>query len=322
MTAPPIAGVRKVGDMAVRVFAPASVTNLGPGFDVLGLALNAPGDTVTARQATNGSSDVTIVAIRGDGGALPMDPRHNTAGVAAVATLRRAGITCGIELEIDKGLSLGSGLGSSAASAAAAAYAVNLLMDSPLEPTDLIPPCVEAEGVVSGTHADNVTPALLGGLALVRSVDPLDIVRLPVPDGLLVVCATPAFELSTRYARQVLPESVSLQQMVAATANLGALVSACHSGDLDLLARSIADDVVAPARAQLIPGAEAVIEAAQAAGALGSSISGAGPTIFALCSPAADTNHVGAAMSQAFERAGLDSELNISPSSCPGARQI
>jgi homoserine kinase len=308
------------GPAAVTVFAPATVANLGPGLDVLGLALAAPGDRVTARLSKD--PGITIAAVSGDGGVLPLDAAKNTAGVAAAATVARAGIAAGVSLTLEKGMPIGSGLGSSAASAAAAAYAVNLLLGSPLRKTDLLGPCLEAEAAVSGRHADNVAPALFGGLILVRSIDPLDLVRLPVPEGLVVAVVTPAMELETRAARAALPERVPLEALVRNTANVGALVSACYSGDLGLLARSMTDAVATPARAPLIPGCDAVIEAALDAGALGSSISGAGPSIFALCRSERSAGEVAAAMARAFAGCGLTSASTISPADCPGARRV
>lgn len=310
----------RVEPPVVRAFAPATVANLGVGFDVLGLAVAGLGDTVTARLVPG--SGVTITRIAGDGGALSKDAAANTAGIAAIATLRKAGVDVGVELEVDKGLPLGSGLGSSAASAAAAAFAVNLLMGSPLRKPDLVGPCIEAEEAVSGRHADNVAPALLGGLVLVRSVDPLDVVRLPVPDGLTLALVTPRFELSTRMARSVLPRDVPLKSLVNNTANLAALVSAFYSGDLALLGRCLPDPVVTPVRAALIPGCTDVIAAALDAGALGSSISGSGPTIFAFCRSARGARDAGEAMRAAFERAGLEATVAVSAADCPGARRV
>jgi homoserine kinase len=304
----------------VTAFAPATVANLGLGFDVLGLALAGAGDRVTARLVAG--EDVRVARITGDGGRLPLEASQNTAGIAAIATLRRAGVRAGIELDVDKGLPLGSGLGSSAASAAAAAFAVNLLIGSPLRRPELIPACIEAEAVVSGRHADNVAPAILGGLILVRSLDPLDVIRLPVPDGLYLAVVSPRYELPTRQSRAALPQSVPLAALVRNTANLAALVGAFYSGDLALLARCLPDQVVTPARAPLIPGCLDVIHAALEAGALGSSISGSGPSVFAFCRSPRSAAEVGAAMSGAFRRAGLESGVLTSPADCPGAREV
>lgn len=304
----------------VKAFAPATVSNLGPGFDVLGMAIREPGDTVTARIGS--APGVRIRRIDGDGGKLPREAEANTAGIAAAAVLRRAGVDVGIELELEKGLPIGSGLGSSASSAVAAAYAVNVLVGSPLRKHQLIEPCLEAEATVAGRHADNVAPCLLGGLVLVRSVDPIDVVRLPVPEGLMIVVCVPAFELATRDARAVLPAQVPLQTMVRNSANLASLVSALYGGDIDLIGRCIVDDVVTPARAALIPGANEVMSAALGAGALASSISGAGPTIFALCHSPSAAKRVGRTMQKAFADAGLDSITHASPLDCPGVRRL
>jgi len=308
------------GPTEITAFAPATVANLGPGLDVLGLALAAPGDRVTARRVEG--RGVKIATVTGDGGALSLDPEKNTAGIAATATLAKAGIATGISLTLDKGLPIGSGLGSSAASAAAAAYAVNLLIGSPLRKAELVGPCLQAEAAVSGRHADNVSAALLGGLILVRSIEPLDLVRLPVPEGLVITVVTPKLELTTRAARAALPKDVPLASLVRNTAHVGAFVSACYSGDLALLGRSMTDAVATPARTPLIPGCAAVIEAALDAGALGSSISGAGPSIFALCRSERSAGEVAAAMVAAFSAAGLAALAIVSPVDCPGARRV
>jgi homoserine kinase len=219
-------------------------------------------------------------------------------------------------------LPVGSGLGGSAASAAAAAYAVNVLVGSPLRKTELVGPCVDAEAAVAGRHADNVAPAILGGLILVRSLDPLDLIRLPVPEGLTATVVTPALRLDTKAARAALPREVPLAALVKNAANVAALTSACFSGDLALLARSLEDHVATPARAKLIPGCLAVIDSALAAGALGSSLSGSGPSIFALCRSERSAREVAGAMQAAFRAAGLESEAIQSPADCPGAREV
>ncbi len=303
-----------------KVFAPATVANLGPGFDVLGLALERPGDTVVVRRADK--PGVRIAKIEGDGGVLPLEATKNTASIAAAEVLRRTETEAGVELDVIKGMPLGSGLGSSAASAAAAAVGVNALLGDPLEPLELVACCVEAETAVSGRHADNVAPSVLGGLVLVRTVDPLDVRRLPVPDDLFVVVATPVFELSTRRAREVLPGTVPIGTLVKNSANLAALIHALHSNDLELLGRALVDEVVTPARSPLIPGCDRVLEAARKAGALASSISGAGPSVFAMCASNERTETVAAAMIAAFSDAGLKASTVTSPADSPGARIV
>jgi homoserine kinase len=310
-----------MGSSEVSVFAPATVANLGPGFDILGLALQGCGDIVTASRAP--TPGVHIIAIDGDGGLLPHDPLRNTAAVAATHVLRRAGMAdVGVGLSLHKGMPLGSGLGSSAASAAAAAMAVNLLLGSPLRKQALIEPCVEAEAAVSGRHADNVAPALLGGLVLIRSLDPLDVVRLPVPEGVTAVVVTPDMALPTREARAALPPQVPLRDLIHSTAQVAALVSACYANDLGLLSRALDERVVTTARLPLIPGGAQAIAAAKDAGALGASISGAGPSIFALCRSERSAAEVAVAMQRAFRAAGLGSRAISSPADAPGARRL
>jgi homoserine kinase len=303
----------------IRIFAPATVANLGPGFDLLGLALERPGDVVEVTQRD--APGVLIRSIHGDDGRLPLDPEKNTAGIAAREVLRRSAADFGVELSIDKKMPLGSGLGSSASSAAAAAVGVNRFLERPLSEEELVSCCVEAEAVVSGRHADNVAPAVMGGLVLVRSVDPLDIVRLPIPAWLTVCVVTPKFELPTKLAREALPKSVPMPVLIQNAASLASLIHALHRSDLELLGRSLDDLIVTPARAPLIPGCVEVIGAAKRAGALGSSISGAGPSIFALCRDAKSAEQVAGAMRDAFLAAGLPATYVISNADCPGARE-
>ena len=303
---------------SASAFAPASIGNVGVGFDVLGMAIDGPGDTVTAT-ASPDHDEIRITAIYG--AELTSDPAQNTAAIAARATLRAAGVTRGVDLELHKGLPIGSGLGSSAASAAAAALATNLLIGAPLRKSELIEPCLGAEAAVSGRHADNVAASLLGGLTLARSIDPLDVIRLPIPPGLHVVVITPKLELLTRQARQVLPKQVALSELVAAQAALGAFVAACYSNDLSLLARAFRDGVDTNARLPLIPGSRDVIDAALDTGALGASISGAGPSMFALCRSKASAGRVAVAMTEAFTRASLESTIIIAAADARGARR-
>jgi homoserine kinase len=304
----------------VKAFAPATIANVSVGFDILGLAISQPGDTVTARIVEGNS--VRMKSVSGDAGLLPTMATKNTAGIAAQATLEKAGVQTGLELELTKGLPIGSGLGSSAASAAAAAFAVNRLLGSPLRKKELIEPCLKAEEAVSGRHADNVAPSLLGGLIMVRSLEPLDIIRLPLPEKLHAAVVTPAIEVPTKKAREILPKTVSLAAMIQANANIATFVSACYAGDLSLMARCTPDEIVTPARVKLIPGSHQVIETAYEHGALMSSISGAGPSLFALCHSAANAQRVAKAMQVAFAHCKLESSAVVSPANCPGAREL
>ena len=279
---------------------------------MLGLAVEGPGDTVTARLGPA----LTLVAPAG----VPGDPARNTAGVAAAEVLRRTGAP-GVELTLHKGMAVGTGLGSSAASAVAAAMATNRLLGDPLSLEELVACAIEGEAMVSGRHADNVAPSLYGGLVLVRH--DLSVLRLPMP-RMTVITVTPDFELPTRMAREVLPKAVPLAAMVRTASDIGSLVHACHTGDVELFGKAVHDDVVAPVRAALIPGGPAALAAARRAGAVAASVSGAGPTCFALCegdSPAIAAA-IGAAMTAAFAEAGLTSTARACSLPQPGARLL
>lgn len=305
---------------AVRAFAPATVANVASGFDVLGFAVAQPGDTVEARRSAG--RGVTLRGVTGDGGRLPRG-NANTAVVAAEALLERLGQPFGVELVLHKGMPLASGLGSSAASAAAALYAVNRLAGEPLAAEELLPCALAAERVAAGAgHADNAAPALLGGFVLIRSSDPLDVVRLPVPDGLAAALLSPDVEIPTEAARRILRKRIPLTDAVAQWGNLAALVAALYTGDLALMGRSLCDVVAEPVRAVLIPGFRKVKEAALAGGAIGCSISGAGPAVFALAASAAQAAAAGAAMQQAFAAAGLDAAVYVSEINGAGPRVV
>jgi homoserine kinase len=295
----------------VSVFAPATVANVASGFDVLGFALDSPGDVATLSRSTQ--AGVRVISITGDGGKLPRDPNKNTAAVAVTAFLDAVGNPFGVEIALEKRMPLSSGLGSSAASAVAAVTAANVLAGRPLSPRDLLPFTMEAERIACGSaHADNVAPSLLGGFVLIRSYEPLDVVQLPVPKGLSCAVVHPHAELRTEDARSVLKKEIRLSDAIRQWGNLAALVAALYNGDLQLLGRSLQDVVAEPARSLLIPGFASVKSAAMAAGALGCSISGSGPSVFALCATVEDSTRAGAAMAAAFKAAGLESDLYLS----------
>ena len=289
----------------VEAYAPATVSNLGPGFDCLGLAVRGPGDTVRARRRDQ--PGVLISKITGDNGRLPRDG-SNTACVAVAALLERVGLAdrVGVELELDKGLPLGSGLGSSGASACAALLASVTALGLSVGNEALIDAARKGEAVACGSpHPDNVAPAILGGIVLIAATDPLRVVSLPVPESLRLAIYTPGCEVKTADARAVLPERVGLDATVRQSARLGLLIHALHTNDLALLGEAIVDDIVEPARAHLIPGfLDAKINALEA-GALACSISGAGPTCFAL----ADSDERAAALleilDETFTMAGV-----------------
>ncbi|MEO8256762.1 MAG: homoserine kinase [Acidobacteriota bacterium] len=306
---------------SVTAFAPATVSNVACGFDVLGFALLSPGDEVTARPAPSG---VSIDDIVGDDGRLPREASRNTAGVAARALLAVAGERRGVALTIRKGLPLASGLGGSAASAAAAVVAIDALFELGASIETLISCALEGERLGAGSaHADNIAPALYGGFVLVRCANPPDIVRLPVPAGLTAVVVHPDLEIETAMARTLLGESVPLRDAIQQWANLGAFVDGLHRSDFDLIGRSLVDTIAEPRRAALVPGLAAIKQAAAAAGALGCSLSGSGPSLFAMCRSAGDAARVAAAMTAAVRaEIGGEPQTYVSAIAPLGARVI
>lgn len=292
----------------VRAFAPGTVANLGPGFDVLGLAVTGAGDAVTVERALD--SEIRIRSSGHPG--IPTDPERNTAGIAAVRVREKAGETAtGFTLDVEKGLPLSGGQGGSAASAVAAAIAVNELLGSPFEREELLEPCLEAEAAVAGRHADNVAAALFGGVVLIRSLEPLDVVRLPFPEELRIVLAHPRQSLRTEEARACLPRSVELGVAVAQAAGVGALVAALAARDWDLLRRSVDDRLAEPARAPLLPGFAEAKSAALKAGALGCSISGSGPSSFAFAIDEDSARRIGEAMVAAYRSRGVEASARV-----------
>ncbi len=306
----------------VAAFAPGSVGNLGPGLDILGMAVEGVGDTVTAVWSAEPGLHLA------DPGhpELPREPARHTSALAARAVLERAGGAAlrgrGIALSVTKGLPLSGGQGGSAASAVAGAVAVNLLLGGPLDATALVEACLTAEEAVAGRHADNLAPSLLGGIVLIRAMAPLDLVRLPVPPELYVVLARPDQRLPTAEGRAVLPAELPRATALHQAAQVGALVAALALEDYALLGRAIDDRIAEPARAALLPGFIEAKAAALAAGALGSSISGSGPTAFALARGAASAERVAGAMGEAYAARGLACEVRVGAVDRAGARIV
>ena len=308
----------------VRVFAPATVANVAVGFDILGFAINRPGDEIVARLNPE-FSGIRITDITGTGDKiLPREVEKNTAGVAAQRLLEHLGRQdVGIELEIHKKMPFGSGLGSSAASAAGAAVAVNELLGSPLSREAILYFTVQGEEVADGSfHADNVAPCLVGGITLIRSNESLDVHHLPVPEGLHVAVVHPEIEILTRDARAVLDDRIPLNIAIRQMGSLASFITALYTHDISLLGRSLRDYMVEPQRKKLIPGFDAVQAAALDRGALGCSISGAGPSIFALCDSGYLAQAVGQGMQAAFRDTGTDSQLYVSPINQKGVEII
>ncbi|MBI2374728.1 MAG: homoserine kinase [Deltaproteobacteria bacterium] len=292
----------------LEVFAPATVANVAVGFDVLGFCVGSVGDR--ARVTLDPSPGVRIVSIEGlpEASQIPTDSATNTTAVALSALARRVGYSGGFRVELVKGIALGSGMGGSAASAVAGALAGNLLLDSPLRPSELLEIAVEGEAVASGAaHADNAAPCLFGGLTLVVP-GTREVLRLPVPEELSFALVRPRQRLDTRLSRAVLGSSVPLSAHVRQSARLAAFVSACHLADYALIGRVLEDLVIEPQRRGLIPGFDAVKASALAFGALGASIAGAGPAIFALARGTESAAIVKGEMERAFFGLGIACE--------------
>jgi homoserine kinase len=304
----------------VTAFAPATVANVGIGFDILGHAVEAVGDRV--RLARIEEPTVRIREIKGIAGRLPVDPKRNTAGRAVQAMHAALHLPFGFEMDIDKGIPLASGMGGSAASAVAAVVAANALIEEPQPLLKLLKFAMEGEIVASGSaHVDNIAPCLYGGLVLTVGIDHPRVKQIPVPRALRCVLVHPHMRLATREARAVLKSDVTRSDFVWQSANLAGFISGCYSNDLDMIRESFNDVIIEPQRQKLIPGFKDVQRAAMESGALGCSISGAGPTIFAWAE-AALTDDVRAAMVEAFRKAGLESDSWISSLDNPGAQVI
>ncbi len=301
-----------VSSQSVKVFAPATVANVGCGFDVLGFALHEPGDEVVMR--LNNSGKTTISRITGDGGKLPTDPIKNTAGVVVDAFLAHLGQRPGVDIEVHKKMPLGSGLGSSAASSAAAIFAINELMGRPLSRAQLLPFATEGERAACGSaHADNVAPSLLGGFVLVRSYDPLDVVPIPIPKDLVATVIHPHIEIRTEDARSILKKSILLRDAITQWGNIGGLLTGLILNDYGLIGRSLQDVIIEPVRSLLIPEFDTIKRVALECGALGCSISGSGPSIFALSNALPTAGRIADAMKYALRQVGIDSDVYISP---------
>lgn len=301
-------------------FAPATVGNVGVGFDILGHAFGVIGDRVRAERAAN--PGVRIRAITGVAGPLPLEPDRNTAGQAVLSLVRATEPPFGIELTIEKGIPLGSGLGGSAASAVAAVVAANALLDEPLPATGLLTHAIAGEAVASGSrHADNIAPALFGGLVLTVGIDHPRVKQIPVPPTVRCVLLRPHMFLATQQARGILTRLVDLSDVVWQTANLAGFLAGCYTNDLALIREAFEDVMIEPQRAKLIPGFPAAKRAALAAGALGCSISGAGPAVFAW-SEESQAEAVREAMRAAFRAEGVDCDHWIAPIGGDGARIV
>lgn len=297
----------------IRVYAPATVANVACGFDIFGFAVNRPGDEIVLEKRDE--PGISIIEITGDDGRLPLEVAKNTAGIAIQKYLTHIGREDqGFNLSLHKDMPLGSGLGSSAASAVAGVFAANELMGKPLTQKELLPFAMEGERVACGSaHADNVGPSLLGGFIIIRSYDPLDIIQIATPVDLYASIVHPHIEVNTKDARGILDKEISLSTTITQMGNVAGLVAGLMLPDYDLIGRSLVDVIIEPSRAILIPQFAEVKAAALQAGALGCSISGSGPSLFALSKGEETANRVAEAMRNQFAFVGIGSDIFVSP---------
>jgi homoserine kinase len=277
---------------SIKVFAPATVANVVCGYDVLGFAVNAPGDEVLMRVTDN--KGITISKITGDDGKLPLNPEKNTVSASVQHYLNHIGRPdFGLDIELHKKMPIGSGLGSSSASTVAGLFAVNALFDNLLSNKELVPFAMKGEELACGYgHADNVAPALMGGFVLIRSYEPLDIISLPFPEDMHAAIVYPEVDVPTKDARQMIRSKVLLKDAVTQWGNVAGLVSGLFMKDYDLIGRSMTDVLVEPTRAILIPDFYVLRQLALSAGAIGFGISGSGPSVFALTKDAETANRI------------------------------
>jgi homoserine kinase len=306
---------------SAKAFAPATVANVSCGFDILGFAIDAMGDTVEL--VIKDEPGLSVVSIEGDEGRLPLEATKNTCAVAIQAMLDEMGVNPGIEIYLKKGLPLGSGMGSSAASAVAALVAANQLLGNPFEKKDLLPFAIAAEKVACGAgHADNVAPSLLGGFVLIRDYHPLDVIKLHVPDELYCTLLHPHFELNTADSRSVLRDQVPMKVSTIQSGNVAGFIAGLYQEDYELISRSLKDVIAEPYRAVLIPGFYEIRETLKDAGALGMGISGSGPTLFALSKGAETSAKIASAAQKIYQTIGLEVDIYFSKINTQGAYVI
>ena len=306
---------------SIKVFAPATVANVACGFDIFGLAVDNPGDEVIISKRND--DKIVIQSITGDNGKLTLDPAKNTVTVPIIKYLSQINSTQGFDVILNKKMPLGSGLGSSSASSVAGVFAVNQLLNLPLKTKELLPFAMEGERIACGSaHADNVAPALLGGFVVIRSYSPLDFFQIPTPENLYVTIVHPDIEVNTKDARYILKNEVSMNKAISQMGNVGGMIAGLMSSDYALIGRSMVDFIIEPIRSILIPQFFEVKMAALDAGALGCSISGAGPSIFAFSEGKETALKVEEAMKTQFERVGIQTNSFVSAINKEGPRII
>jgi len=302
---------------SIKVFSPGSITNLSCGYDILGVCLENRGDEITVTKTNK--KEITIKS--NDEYDISKDINKNVAGIAAQALLKNTNIDHGFEIEIKKGIKPGSGIGSSAASSAGTVFAINQLLDSPFSQLDLIKFSMEGEKFVSGSyHADNVAPIILGGITLVRSIDEIDIIKLPSPKSLEAVIIRPNIEIKTSDSRKVVKNKVKIEKMVQQSANLGSFISSLYSEDYDLMSRSVVDVVVEPNRRMLIPEFDKIKNISMSNGAIAVGISGSGPSIFSLSNDTIISGKILEATTNHFDKSKIDYDGFISKINSTGIK--
>jgi homoserine kinase len=308
-------------EQEITAFAPASVSNVACGFDIMGFALDRPGDTVSVRFVN--APGVHIKNITGSTSSISSDPQRNTAAAPVAALLKHSGTKRGVEIEIAKGVPVGGGIGSSAASAVAAAVACNALLELNLTKEELLPFAIEGEKIASeAVHVDNLAPSLWGGFILVRGYHPIDIVHIKSPQNIWCTIIHPHLEIETKESRKILPKQIPLADLVTQTGNAAGLIAGLLTEDYALIGRSLQDVVAEPARMHLIPGFKAMKVAAIEAGAIGCSISGSGPSVFAISTTNESAKAAGAAMGRILDSLGCAHTIFVSGISGAGAKVI
>ncbi|MEJ6981700.1 homoserine kinase [Pedobacter sp. P351] len=305
---------------SIRVFAPATIANVVCGYDILGLAVDAPGDEVIMRRKSE--PGVIITKISGDDGRLPMDASRNTVSASVQHYLHHIGrADVGVEIELHKKMPIGSGLGSSSASTVAGLFAINALLDNPLSKMELVPFAMKGEELACGTgHADNVAPAILGGFVLIRSYEPLDIIKLSYPENLHCAIVFPEVDVPTRDARKMIREKVLLKDAVVQWGNIAGLVTGLFMKDLDLIGRSMKDVLVEPVRSILIPDFYKMREIALENGAISFGISGSGPSVFAFTKDADTSVKITTAIQQHLSKLNIGSQAYTSAVNADGPK--
>jgi homoserine kinase len=304
---------------SVKIFAPATISNVGPGFDLMGFALEQPGDIMVVKPNTTG----LIRIVNNSSANLPLDPALNVSGVAVNALLEALGCTTGFDLIFETKINPGSGIGSSAASCTAAVVGVNELLNRPFSEKELLAFAMKGEFVASGSvHADNVAPALFGGFILIRDYNPIDIIRIDAPSELICTVAHPNIEIKTSESRKLIPKELPVKKVLEQCGNIAGLLAGLTTSDYNLIGRSLHDVIAEPVRAALIPGYIEIRERLSETGALGGNISGSGPSVFALSDNLVSAKKAGALMSEVFTRNGLECNVYISKVSRQGTRQI